>query len=258
MWFWKKNKPTKIQIEDLNAKRKEGLVKIFDIFKEVTGNHETYIDKFIQEYQPPDQEILDFVLKYRLTLIENEAPINRYRRAQEFVRLRNKYGFVFTASGYNKFKEIMKKDYRIELEFKSIASLNLNTKIIQMLMEAIGKISLQDTALYGQYRSIRYYHNGKETRKVENGKLLELVGKRKPEGLSYAQPFEITWDDEELKLLQKELNEEPRWVPTKFSYGEFQAIQVDKDPIFIANLKDNMYMTLGHIPALPKVNRSDI
>ena len=88
-WF-KKEKRTRIEIEDRNKKQAEGLRLLYEIFKEITGNHEELIDKFVQGFETPDKEVLNFVEKYQLHFIENEAPLARYKRAEQFVRLRVK------------------------------------------------------------------------------------------------------------------------------------------------------------------------
>lgn len=126
-------------------------------------------------------------------------------------------------------------------------------------MLAASDIELEDTDLYGMYRGYSSYSRKLERNIVGSGLLEDLVRQNQPEGLQYAEPFEISWSAEELEQLVSEYNYESKLsVPSKFSYGEFQAIQVGSDPIIIASLCSDMYLVLGHVSRLPERDSFEI
>ena len=123
-----------------------------------------------------------------------------------------------------------------------------------------GRVNELDTSLFGVYKDNGYsYSTNYYTQLVSSSEIKARVKKKQPAILKYAEPFYIHWDDDELEEIKTKCSYNyTRDIPTKFSYGEFQVIQVGTDPIIIANLKSNIYKVIGHVPTLPTVNGFEV
>ena len=246
----------KIFMEDRNRKQQEGREKVFEIFKEVAGNKEKEIEKFLETYKSPEKEILDFVDKYELNLIESEAPLVCHKQALEYIRLRDKYGFVFTSAIYEDFCYLMRREYYLDFELKTITNVNLNLELVEMLMKAASEIDLEDAQVYGLFKNRGMYGIDWNWQIIDNKAVIKMILDKLPQDLEYAKNYKLEWNVPDIQELQAEFGYGEDWdPPVTFSRGEFQVIQVDSDPIIIANLTPNIYKVLGYARTLPEVGK---
>lgn len=248
--IWPKRKQkfdSSIKPRDPRSKQEEGRKNLYPLFREITETHVNEILDFTRNFKKPDDNLLNFSSDYKFRVVHSSGALETYVRAMKFLDLRSKYSSynIFTGETFKKFRRIMNNKYDLDIGLDQIQSRNINITddVAREIMVATRIIEQKDGDL-----NIFGTMGGKRTYVDDDDEALRIFSKL--EGKKFGEPVKINYEEE--SDITKFVRE--NWVrrPHSYSYGCFIAIVEGQDPIICAELSDDMYLEICHMPVIPE------
>lgn len=238
----------KIKITDVVEKQLQGRKVFYDLFLETTEAHNKKILEFLNSYQPPSGEELEFMDKCKLRVSNDNGHYAEYERAKSFKRLSEKYGHVVTNTGLNKFASALRDQYSLNIERKSLYTIKplVTPEALRDMMAASSKIDTDDTSIFVQYSD--GYRYGTDVYNLctprYNRKYADLL--TLPPSI-YGEAFKLT--KEQHNIVAEKMGTRST---DSISRGNFIILREGNDPIILAELIDECYLVVSHMPESPK------
>jgi len=238
----------KVAITDVTKKQLEGRKVFYDLFLEVTEAHNKNILEFLASYKPPSFEELEFMDKCNLRVSSDDGHYIEFERAKSFKRLQEKYGHVVTNTGLNKFGAALRDQYSLNVERKSLYTIKplVTPETLRDMMAASSKIDMDDTSIFIQYSG--GYRYGTDIYNLctprYNRKYADLL--TLPPSI-YGETFKLT--QEQFNVVTEKFGSNN---VKSASRGNFIILREGSDPIILAELTDECYLVVSHMPESPK------